>query len=48
MSEAEKPRILVIDDDELALVVMRRLLEAENCEAEVSSSPQEALTKLPD
>jgi len=47
MSEAEKPRVLVIDDDELALVVMRRLLEAENCEAEVSSSPQEALTKLP-
>ena len=47
MSEAEKPRVLVIDDDELALVVMRRLLEAENCDAEVSSSPQEALTKLP-
>ena len=47
MSEAEKPRVLVIDDDDLALVVMRRLLEAENCEAEVSSSPQEALTKLP-
>ena len=47
MSEAEKPRVLVIDDDDLALVVMRRLVEAENCEAEVSSSPQEALTKLP-
>ena len=47
MNETEKPKILAIDDDELALVVMRRLVEAENCEAEVSSSPQEALAKLP-
>jgi diguanylate cyclase (GGDEF)-like protein len=46
MSELAPPKILVIDDDELALVVMRRLLEAENCVADVSSSPQEALTKL--
>lgn len=47
MSATEPPRILVIDDDELALMVMRRLLEAENCLADVSSSPQEALAKLP-
>lgn len=47
MTETVPPKILVIDDDELALVVMRRLLEAEHCVAEVSSSPQEALAKLP-
>jgi len=47
MSGTEPPRVLVIDDDELALMVMRRLLEAENCIAEVSSSPQDALAMLP-
>ena len=47
MNENEPPKILVVDDDELALVVMRKLLEAENCVAEVSSSPEDALTKLP-
>lgn len=47
MNGVDRPRVLVIDDDELALVVMRRLLEAEHCVADVSSSPQEALTKLP-
>jgi len=47
MTGSEPPKILVVDDDELALVVMRKLLEAENCAADVSSSPQDALTKLP-
>ena len=47
MNETGTPKILVVDDDELALVVMRKLLEAENCAADVSSSPQDALTKLP-
>lgn len=47
MNGTEPPKILVVDDDELALVVMRKLLEAENCVADVSSSPEDALTKLP-
>lgn len=42
------PRILVIDDDELALTVLRKLLEAENCAAEVCLSPHDALAKLPE
>src|SRR3989304_7065365 len=47
INAVEPPKILIIDDDELALVVMRKLLEAENCVVDVSSSPQDALTKLP-
>ncbi|MBI1955707.1 MAG: response regulator, partial [Acidobacteria bacterium] len=41
-------KVLIIDDDELALSVMRKLVEGENCVAEVSSSPQQALSKLPE
>lgn len=44
--DAVPPRILVVDDDELVLVVIRKLLEAENCTAEVFTSPRSALAKL--
>ena len=46
---AQKPaKILAIDDDEMALVIMRKLLEAEDCSVEVLTSPREALAKLPE
>ncbi len=43
----ETPRILIIDDDETALIVLRKLLEAEYCAAESCTSPRDALAKLP-
>ncbi len=46
MGNVEPPRILVLDDDEMALVIARKLLEAENCVVDVSTSPKEALAKL--
>ena len=48
MSITEPAKILVIDDDEMALVIMRKLLEAENCSVEVLTSAREALAKLPE
>ena len=48
MNEVEPIKVLIIDDDELALSVMRKLVEAENCVVEVSSSPQQVLSKLPE
>ena len=48
VSGVEPIKILIIDDDELALSVMRKLVEAENCVADVSSSPQQGLSKLPE
>ena len=47
VNKTEPPKVLVIDDDELALVVIRKLLEAENCVVDVFSSPQDALAKIP-
>ena len=48
MSDIEPVKILVIDDDEMALLIMRKLLEAENCVVEALTSPREALAKLPE
>ncbi len=48
MSAQEPAKILAIDDDEMALVIMRKLLEAEDCSVEVLTSPREALAKLPE
>ncbi len=47
MSATEPARILVIDDDEMTLVITRKLLETENYVVEVSSSAREALARLP-
>ena len=46
MSSTGPAKILVLDDDEMALVIARKILEAENCIVEVSTSPREALAKL--
>ena len=46
MSAQIPAKILAIDDDEMALVIMRKLLEAEDCSVEVLTSPREALAKL--
>ncbi|MBI3894762.1 MAG: diguanylate cyclase [Acidobacteria bacterium] len=48
MNGAEPTKVLVIDDDELTLAVIRKLLEAENCVVEAFSSPRQALSKLPE
>jgi diguanylate cyclase (GGDEF)-like protein len=42
----EATRVLVIDDDELTLTILRKLLEAEGYEVDVCSSGSEALSKL--
>ena len=48
MSATDSTKILVIDDDEMALVMIRKLLEAEDCSVEVLTSAREALAKLPE
>ena len=48
MSATDSTKILVIDDDEMALVIIRKLLEAEDCSVEVLTSAREALAKLPE
>ena len=40
-------RILVIDDDEMALTIMRKLLEAERFKVDQATSAAEALARLP-
>ena len=42
----EAARILVIDDDDLTLTILRKMLEAEGYEVEVCSSGSEALAQL--
>ena len=42
----EVARILVIDDDDLTLTILRKMLEADGYEVEVCSSASEALAKL--
>jgi diguanylate cyclase (GGDEF)-like protein len=42
----EPTRVLVIDDDDLTLTILRKLLEAEGYEVEACSSGSEALSKL--
>ncbi len=44
----EPTRILVIDDDELVLTIVRKLLEAEMFTVDVSLSAREAINRLPD
>jgi CheY-like chemotaxis protein len=39
-------RILVIDDDDLTAILLRKVLEAENCVLEVANDGKEALQKL--
>src|SRR5436309_1457140 len=46
MSAASPARVLVIDDDEMVLAIIRRLLEAEQYSVEVTASAQEALQRL--
>ena len=48
LNGVEPIKVLIIDDDELAWSVMRKLLDAESCVADVSSSPQQVLSKLPE
>ena len=40
------PRVLLVDDDEMVLTVMRRLLQSLGVEAEVSTSAAEALDRI--
>ena len=47
MSEKESSRVLVIDDDDLVLVIIRKMLEAEMFSVDVSVSAREALDRLP-
>ena len=42
----EAARILVIDDDDLTLTILRKMLEADGYEVEVCSSGSEALSRL--
>lgn len=46
----ERPpdRILVIDDDDLTAILLRKVLEAENCILEIANDGKEALQKLMD
>ena len=47
ISGSEEPkRILVVDDDELTIKLLRKVLEAWNARVEVAQSGKEALTKL--
>ena len=46
MNATEPVRILVIDDDELTLAILRKLLEAENYEVDMFMAASEALAKL--
>ncbi len=39
-------RILVIDDDDLTAILLRKVLEAENCVLEIANDGKEALQKL--
>ncbi|OFV99933.1 MAG: hypothetical protein A3F68_10230 [Acidobacteria bacterium RIFCSPLOWO2_12_FULL_54_10] len=39
-------KVLIVDDDELALRVMRKLVEAESCQVEVFSSPAKVFPRL--
>ena len=48
LPETEPARILVIDDDELTLAILRRLLEAENYIVDATTSAAEALARLPE
>lgn len=48
MKNAERPKVLVIDDDELVLTIVRKMLEAEGFSVDVSTSAREALTRLPE
>ncbi|MBI4458779.1 MAG: diguanylate cyclase [Acidobacteria bacterium] len=42
----EPTRVLVIDDDELAVSVIRKLLETDGCVMEAFTSPRQALARL--
>lgn len=46
MMNPEPAKILVIDDDELTLTILRKLLEAEDYQVETCSSGAEALARL--
>ena len=46
MSSTDPPRILVIDDDETTLIVIRKLLEATGVFVDVSLSANDALVRL--
>ena len=48
MSGVERPQVLVIDDDELVLSIVQKMLVAEGFSVDVSQSAREALDRLPD
>ncbi len=48
MSSPQTNKVLVIDDDEMVLTIVRKLLEAELFSVDVSLSAREALTRLPE
>ncbi len=48
MSGTEPTRVLVIDDDEMTLATVRKLLEAQGVSADGSLSAREALARLPE
>ena len=47
MSDANQPKVLVIDDDELMLTVVRKMLEGQGLSVDVAQSAREALDRLP-
>ena len=48
MSGARRPKVLVIDDDELMLTIVRKMLQGEGLSVDVSTSAREALDRLPE
>ena len=47
MSDANQPKVLVIDDDELMLTIVRKMLEGQGLSVDVAQSAREALDRLP-
>ena len=46
-ASTEGKRILVVDDDDLTVILLRKVLETWNVQVEVAENGQEALAKLP-
>ncbi len=48
MSGKETSKVLVIDDDDMVLIIIRKLLEAEMFQVDVALSARDGLTRLPE
>src|SRR5688572_7459024 len=48
MSTPEQNKVLVIDDDEMVLTIVRKMLEAEMFSVDVCLSARDALKRLPE